>query len=95
MLMDLWMPEMDGWTLAAEMQEGRLPSVPTIVMTAAEPHWGYPSAIVVRKPFDSRQLLGLVESVSGTARGRRGSAAHSTLITGEFPVIACRWPSHR
>jgi CheY-like chemotaxis protein len=25
MVMDLWMPEMDGWTLAAEMEQGRLP----------------------------------------------------------------------
>ena len=69
MLMDLWMPEMDGWALAAEMAEGRLPAVPTIVMTAAEPHWGYPSCIVVRKPFDSRHLLGLVRSVSAAEHG--------------------------
>jgi CheY-like chemotaxis protein len=67
MLMDLWMPEMDGWTLAAEMQEGRLPSVPTIVMTAAEPHWGYPCPTVVRKPFDSHHLLGLVREMSRPA----------------------------
>jgi CheY-like chemotaxis protein len=62
MLMDLWMPEMDGWALAAEMKQGRLPAVPTIVMTAAEPHWGYPSPVVVRKPFDSRQLLALLQT---------------------------------
>jgi CheY-like chemotaxis protein len=68
MLMDLWMPEMDGWTLAQEMEQGRLPAVPTIVMTAAEPHWGYPSATVVRKPFDTRQLLSLVRTVSAQAR---------------------------
>lgn len=70
MLMDLWMPEMDGWTLAAEMKEGRLPPVPTIVITAAEPRWGYPCPIVVRKPFDSRQLLGLVRAMSATDRTR-------------------------
>jgi CheY-like chemotaxis protein len=65
MLMDLWMPEMDGWRLAEEMREGRVPSVPTIVMTAAEPHWGYPCSVVVRKPFDSDHLLDLVETISG------------------------------
>jgi hypothetical protein len=65
MLMDLWMPEMDGWTLAAEMREGRVPAVPTIVMTAAEPHWGYPCSMVVRKPVDSQHLLGLVRTISG------------------------------
>jgi hypothetical protein len=64
MVMDLWMPEVDGWTLADEMKQGRLPAVPTIVMTAAEPHWGYPAPVVVRKPFDVGQLLGLVRSVS-------------------------------
>jgi CheY-like chemotaxis protein len=66
MLMDLWMPEIDGWTLAAQMQEGRLPSIPTIVMTAAEPHWGYPCPIVVRKPFDTHRLLDLVKTVAGS-----------------------------
>jgi CheY-like chemotaxis protein len=78
MLMDLWMPEMDGWALAAEMEQGRLPAVPTIVMTAAEPHWGYPSGIVVRKPFDSRQLVSLVQTVSAKARAEsetRGPAS--------------------
>lgn len=68
MLMDLWMPEMDGWTLAAEMQGGRLPAVPTIVMTAAEPHWGYPGPVVVRKPFDTHHLLSLVKAVSDPER---------------------------
>jgi hypothetical protein len=65
MVMDLWMPEMDGWTLAAEMKQGRLPAVPTIVMTAAPPHVGYPGPIVVRKPFDSDHLLGLIRSMTG------------------------------
>jgi CheY-like chemotaxis protein len=75
MLMDLWMPEVDGWTLAAQMQEGHLPSIPTIVMTAAEPHWGYPCPIVVRKPFDTRQLLDLVRTVSapGSTKGEHGT----------------------
>jgi CheY-like chemotaxis protein len=69
MLMDLWMPEVDGWTLAAQMQEGRLPSIPTIVMTAAEPHWGYPCPIVVRKPFDTHRLLDLVRTVAASPGG--------------------------
>jgi CheY-like chemotaxis protein len=67
MVMDLWMPEMDGWTLTAEMNQGRLPAIPTIVITAAEPQLGYPSPIVIRKPFDSRQLLGLVRTMSAPA----------------------------
>jgi DNA-binding NtrC family response regulator len=63
MVLDLWMPEMDGWTLAAEMRQGRLPQVPMIVMTAAEPHWGYPAPIVIRKPLDSLRLLTLVRAM--------------------------------
>jgi CheY-like chemotaxis protein len=80
MVMDLWMPEMDGWSLAAEMAEGRLPAVPTIVVTAAEPHWGYPNAIVVRKPFDTRHLLGLVQTLSEQAKTK---ASQATLSQGE------------
>jgi CheY-like chemotaxis protein len=62
MLVDLWMPEMDGWTLAAEIDAGRLPRVPLIVVTAAEPYWGYPAPLsrVVRKPVSTKRVLALV-----------------------------------
>jgi CheY-like chemotaxis protein len=75
MLMDLMMPEMDGWTLAAEMQQGRLPAIPTIVMTAADARRGYPGPIVVRKPFDSHHLLGLVQAMSAPASPAPGVKA--------------------
>jgi CheY-like chemotaxis protein len=68
MVMDLWMPEMDGWALAAEMKEGRVPKVPTIVITAAEPQLGYPCSVVVRKPFDSLVLLDLVRTMAASRR---------------------------
>src|SRR5690242_16152953 len=42
MVLDLWMPVMDGWALAAEIRNGRLPGVPMMVITAAESYWGYP-----------------------------------------------------
>lgn len=64
MVLDLWMPEMDGWTLAAEMKRGRLPQVPTVVVTAAEPHWGYPGPVVVRKPLDALRLLTLIRAMA-------------------------------
>ena len=70
MLVDLWMPVMDGWTLAAQIACGRLPSVPLIVVTAAEPYWGYPAPIsrVVRKPVSSKRILALVaEAIRGAA----------------------------
>jgi CheY-like chemotaxis protein len=70
MLVDLWMPLMDGWALTAEISSGRLPRVPVIVVTAAEPYWGYPAPIsrVVRKPVSSKRILSLVaDAIQGQA----------------------------
>jgi two-component system OmpR family response regulator len=66
-LLDLWMPQMDGWTFASQLQEGGLGDVPVVVITAAEPHWGYPTppAQVMRKPLDKDRLLNLVGSLAG------------------------------
>jgi DNA-binding NtrC family response regulator len=69
MVLDLWMPEMNGWSLALEIQEGGLPQVPIIVVSAAEPHWGYPSRLVLRKPLDSGKLLALVARTVGQPPG--------------------------
>ena len=69
-LLDLWMPVMDGWALAAEMTRGHLPRVPLVVITAAEPHWGYPAphSRVVRKPLNPARILAVVaEAVRGNA----------------------------
>ena len=70
MLVDLWMPVMSGWALAAQIAAGRLPRVPLIVVTAAEPYWGYPTSIdkVVRKPASTKRLLALVaDAIRGNA----------------------------
>jgi CheY-like chemotaxis protein len=69
MVLDLWMPVMDGWALAAEMTAGRLPRVPFIVVTAAASYWGYPTppGRVLRKPANPVRLLALVEDA---VRGR-------------------------
>jgi CheY-like chemotaxis protein len=66
MVLDLWMPVMDGWTLAAEVEQGRLPTVPMMVITAAESHWGYPihPRYVLRKPLDSGKFLGMVDALA-------------------------------
>lgn len=65
-LLDLWMPGKDGWTFASELKEGGLGDVPVVVITAAEPHWGYPAppAQVMRKPLDKDRLLRLVNSLA-------------------------------
>jgi response regulator RpfG family c-di-GMP phosphodiesterase len=66
MVLDLWMPVKDGWALAAEVQNGQLPSIPMMVITAAESYWGYPinPRYVLRKPLDSGKFLTMVDSLA-------------------------------
>jgi CheY-like chemotaxis protein len=66
LVLDLWMPEMTGWTLADEMRHGRLPSIPTVVVTAADPHWGYPASppLVLTKPLRPEKLLEAVQRLA-------------------------------
>jgi CheY-like chemotaxis protein len=65
-LLDLWMPVQDGWTFASELKNRGFGDVPVVVITAAEPHWGYPAppAQVMRKPLDKDRLLRLVGSLT-------------------------------
>jgi len=65
-LLDLWMPGKDGWTFASELRDGGLGDIPVVVITAAEPHWGYPAppGRVMKKPLDPERLLKLVRSLS-------------------------------
>jgi CheY-like chemotaxis protein len=65
-VLDLWMPLMDGWTFAAEVAGGIQPPVPMMVITAAESHWGYPihPRFVLRKPLDSGKFLGMVDALA-------------------------------
>jgi len=67
---DLWMPEVDGWTLAAEVADGRLPWAPIVVVTAAPAYFGHPvpSRQVLKKPVDPGRLLRLVRSLATMAR---------------------------
>jgi CheY-like chemotaxis protein len=78
-LLDLWMPGKDGWTFAAELKESGLGDIPLVVITAAEPHWGYPAppARVMRKPLDSERLLRLVGSLAGSDRLHSGDVRRS------------------
>jgi CheY-like chemotaxis protein len=68
-LVDLWMPVMDGWSLIREVRRGRLAHVPMIVITAAGLEFDYPvpRRYVLRKPFDLDRLLGLVAELVGGA----------------------------
>jgi CheY-like chemotaxis protein len=65
-LLDLWMPVMDGWSLAAEVKSGRLPAVPILVLTAAGGviDCPVPPRYVLRKPFSLDLLLQLVAELA-------------------------------
>jgi CheY-like chemotaxis protein len=67
-VLDLWMPVMDGWSLASEVLMGRLPAVPILVVTAANANFAYPvpPRYVLRKPFNPGRLLMLVEELIET-----------------------------
>jgi CheY-like chemotaxis protein len=61
-LLDLFMPVMDGWTFAERMRaDPDLRDIPLIVMTASGPHWGYPSSPVLRKPIFHHELVRVVK----------------------------------
>jgi CheY-like chemotaxis protein len=63
-LLDLFMPVMDGWELARRLAAApALAPVPILVVTASGPHWGYPGARVFRKPLNLTQLLHAVDDV--------------------------------
>ena len=67
-VLDLWMPVMDGWSLASEVLVGRLPPVPILVVTAANAQFAYPvpPRYVLRKPFNPDRLLMLVAELVET-----------------------------
>jgi DNA-binding response OmpR family regulator len=63
-LLDLMMPLMDGWTFLDELRaSGRLEQVPILVLTAAGPHWEYPTLDVLHKPVDAADLVAAVRRV--------------------------------
>jgi len=66
LILDLWMPELDGWSLATAMGKGDVPSVPTILVTAASSDSGYPvpNRQVLHKPIDPDRLLSLVATLT-------------------------------
>ena len=75
-LLDLFMPVMDGWTFADRMRGfPQLRNIPLVVMTASGPHWGYPAPRVLRKPVLVTDLVNAV---------RRAIADETPLPTTRF-----------
>jgi CheY-like chemotaxis protein len=67
-LLDLFMPAMNGWEFAKEVAKGGASAdVPIIVITAVQPHWGYPAPArrVVHKPIHLEKLLRMLRKVCG------------------------------
>jgi CheY-like chemotaxis protein len=62
-VLDLWMPEMDGWQLRRNMQLYGLESIPIVVMTAARSQQpeSLEVAAVLEKPFAMPRLLEAIE----------------------------------
>jgi DNA-binding response OmpR family regulator len=70
-VLDLFMPLTNGWEFVEEVRKSaRTSAIPIIMVTAVEPHWGYPVARdrVLRKPFHTDRLLHLLREVSGSAQ---------------------------
>lgn len=78
-VLDLWMPMMDGWTFAARLQQQEGPPIPTVVITAAGPHWGYPvpQTQVMLKPLHTDSFLALIRKMvaTGTVPSRSSAQA--------------------
>jgi CheY-like chemotaxis protein len=66
-VLDLWMPVMDGWTLVSQVVSGRLPKVPILVVTASSAQFGYPvpPRYVLRKPINPDRILRLAKELIG------------------------------
>jgi CheY-like chemotaxis protein len=63
-LLDLMMPEMNGWQFIEHVrQDPRLGSIPIVIMTAHKPDGlpALPSEDVLHKPFNLGQLLATIE----------------------------------
>src|SRR5688572_576982 len=63
-LLDLFMPVMSGWDFVRRLRSNSaLASIPVVVITASEPHWGYPVPRVLKKPLDPETVLREVREV--------------------------------
>ena len=64
-LLDLFMPVMSGWEFVRRVRSSAaFGAVPVIVITGSEPHWGYPSSLVLRKPVEPSDLLRMLQDLS-------------------------------
>lgn len=68
-VLDLWMPSLDGWSFVSDLRARRMSKIPIVVITAADPHWGYPipDKWVLRKPVDMKRLASVITTLTTTS----------------------------
>ena len=64
-LSDIYMPELDGWSLAAEIRR-RFPGIEVVLMSAYRPEFPVDRIRFIRKPFDLDALLKIVADAAST-----------------------------
>jgi CheY-like chemotaxis protein len=64
-LSDVFMPELDGWSLAAELRR-RFPTIQVVMMSAYRPDFPVGRMRFIAKPFNLDALLTLVDDAIGT-----------------------------
>jgi CheY-like chemotaxis protein len=61
-ILDLFMPEMDGWEFRREqMKNPKLRDIPVVVMTGASVYAGIDVNVIVHKPLDVARFISLIE----------------------------------
>ena len=61
-ILDLFMPEMDGWEFRREqLKDAKLRDIPVVVMTGASVYAGIDANVIVHKPLDVDRFVSLVE----------------------------------
>jgi CheY-like chemotaxis protein len=61
-ILDLFMPVMDGWEFRAEqLKDDVLRHIPVVVMTGASVYAGIDANIIVHKPLDVARFVSIIE----------------------------------
>lgn len=61
-ILDLFMPEMDGWEFRREqLKDAKLRDIPVVVMTGASVYAGIDVNVIVHKPLDVARFVSLIE----------------------------------
>jgi CheY-like chemotaxis protein len=61
-ILDLFMPEMDGWEFRREqLRDNLLRDIPVVVMTGASVYAGIDANVIVHKPLDVARFVSLIE----------------------------------